>query len=323
MKYLSFLILLFVFSLKGSFGQSQKYLEENEFKKFKLELKDSLSLIRNDFTEKQNYENRKRDILKDNLEESSNTISYLNSVIGTYGIILTVLGLFIAVIALIVPFLTYQFAVKPSREALKDLEKNFDSRLEQYLWDNRNKQINKAIDNIRIGNAEEKSQAISFLTFTNSEGLTDEQLFQIYNILRKNQSDYSIKSQLSFILSSKRTDYATELFNSSQIIKDPVIKQMAMLYFAKTGFKNNYEGLIHIIGDKANQEINFNSFIGTLHEYNSADVIDAINDIKLIDLLSKQTLRNLGKSFPIYIKDLGIDIKFDNSYLSKKIKTSA
>jgi hypothetical protein len=323
MKYLSILFLLIVFSLQGSFGQSKKYLEQKEFENFKLELKDSLSLIRNNFTEKQTYENDKRDILNDKLEESANTISYLNSVIGTYGIILTVLGLFIAVIALIVPFVTYQYAVKPSREALKDLEKNFDSRLEQYLWDNRNKQINKAIDNIRNGNAEEKSQSIAFLTFTHSEGLTDEQLFQIYNILRKNQSDYSIKSQLSFILSSRRTDYATELFNSSEINKDPVIKQMAMLYFAKTGFKNNYEGLMHIIGDKANQEINFNSFIGDLHQYNSADVNEAINDTQLIDLLSSQTLKKLEKSFPVYIKNLSMDIKFDNSYLSEKIKTNA
>ena len=323
MRYLSILFLLFILSLQVSFGQSQKHLKQNEFDRFKLELKDSLSVIQNALIEKKTLEIENRDLLNKKLEESANTITYLNSVVGTYGIILTVLGLFIAIIALIDPFATYHYAVKPSREALKDLEKYFDTRLEQNLWDNRNKQINKAIDNIRNGNAEEKSQAISFLTFTHNEGLTDEQLFQIYNILRKNQSDYNIKSQLSFILSSRRTDYATELFNSSAINEDPVIKQMAMLYYAKTGFKNNYEGLMHIIGDEVNQETNFNTFIENLRQYNTSEVNEAINDTKLIDSLTKNTLKNLAKSFPAYITYLNIKIEFEDSYLSEKIKANA
>lgn len=320
-------ILFFLFFLSVSFQMLYAKDSENickkDFSKYKIEIADSLDNLQNIINKELNNKSKTISELELKLEDSKNTISFLNSVIGTFSAFLTGLGIFIAIIALIVPFATYHYAVKPSREALKDLEKNFDNRLEQYLWENRNNQINKAIEKIKDGNAEEKSQAISFLSFTQSEGLTDEQLFQIYRLLKKNQADYSIKSQLSFILSSRRTDYASELFNSSDVKDDPVIRQMAMLYYAKTGYKNNYKGLNSIISEKNNQDINFNSFIGNLHLYNSSDVAEAICDNKLIDILSKETLTKLKKSFPNYIKSLGLNVDFENSYLNDRIKNNA
>src|SRR5690554_6680325 len=302
MRYLYFVLLLLL-SFQIVHAKNQENVIAKDFSKYKLEIEDSIKNLRTEITNVTKINSKVTDDLESKLKDSANTISYLNSIIGTFGTILTVFGIFIAIIALIVPFVTYQYAVKPSRDALKDLEKNFDTRLEQYLWENRNKQINKALNSIKNGNAEEKSQSIAFLSFTQSEGLTDEQLFQIYSLLKKNQTDYSIKSQLSFILSTRKTDYATELFNSSGVKEDPVIRQMAMLYYAKTGYKNNYEGLKHILGDETNQDISFNSFIGNLHQYNSTDVTEAISDKNLIDLLSEKTLKKLEKSFPAYVKN--------------------
>ena len=250
---------------------SQNNVTKDDLTNLRLQLTDSLSNVKKELIRTKQASFIQKESLTKKLEESSNTISYLNSAISTFSGFITFLGILIAIIALIVPIATYQYAVKPSREVLKDLEKSFDDRLEKYLWENRNNQINKAIENIKKGNAEEKSQAISYLTFTQSEGLTDNQLFQIYNILKRNQSDYSIKSQLSFILSTRKTDYATEFYNDSKINDDPIIRQMAMIYFAKTGFQSNYEGITHIIGNTENQDLNFTTFMANLNQYNSTN----------------------------------------------------
>lgn len=256
------------------------------------------------------------------MDKAANTIFYLNSVTSTFSNFITFLGILIGIIALVVPFATYQYAVKPSKEALRDLEKYFDNRLEQYLWDNRNKQIDNAILKIKDGSPEEQNQAISYLTFTQSEGLTNAQLFQIYNIIKKNNFAINIKNQLVFILSSRKTDYASELFNSKVIIEDPVVKQMAMIYFAKTGYKNNYDGIIRFLSSNENQEINFNTLIGNLNQYNTSDINDIFNDSNIVDTLTAETLKKLKVNLPSTIKAYNITFDLEGSYLNEKIKTN-
>lgn len=330
MKSLKICIAIFlVFTVTTAFSQRNSTYED--LNALRLELNDSLTKVKNELTDSLTKVKKEliktkqasliqKDMLTKKLEDSSNTISYLNSVIGSFSGFTTFLGIFIAILALVIPFATYQYAVKPSRDVLKDLEKSFDDRLEKYLWDNRNNQINKAIESIQNGNAEEKSQALSYLTFTQNEGLTDNQLFQIYNILKKNQSDYSVKSQLAFILSTRKTDYATELFNNSQINNDSVMRQMAIIYYAKTGYKSNYEGIKHIIGKEENQDFNFNTFIATLNQYNSIDINEVFNDKFIIDLLTSTTLKKLKTSFPTIIATINSDTNYNESYLAKKIK---
>ena len=329
MKNLKFFITIFlVFTATTTFSQRNATNEDlkvlrleltDSLTKAKKELTDSLSKVKKELIKTKQASLIQKDMLTKKLEDSSNTISYLNSVIGSFSGFTTFLGIFIAILALVIPFATYQYAVKPSRDILNDLEKSFDDRLEKYLWDNRNNQINQAIESIQNGNSEEKSIALSYLTFTQSEGLTDNQLFQMYNILRKNLSDNSVKSQLAFILSTRKTDYATELFNNPQINNDPVIRQMAIIYFAKTGYKSNYEGIKHIIGDIANQEVNFNTFIATLNQYNSIDIKEVFNDKFIIDLLTTTTLQMLKTNLPPFITALNLDTNYNDSYLAVKI----
>jgi hypothetical protein len=316
------LIYTVIFLLIVGIAFSQKTPDKDKTAKLGIELLDSIKSVKQvDVTNQKEIQKENQDLRK-NLDEAANTISYLNSVTSTFSNIITFLGILIGIIALVVPFATYQYAVKPSKEALRDLEKYFDNRLEQYLWDNRNKQIDNAILKIKDGSPEEQNQAISYLTFTQSEGLTDAQLFQIYNIIKKNNFAINIKSQLVFILSSRKTDYASELFNSKVINEDPVIKQMAMIYFAKTGYKNNYDGVIHFLSNNENQEINFNTLIGNLNQYNTSDINDIFNDSKIVDTLTKETLKNLKVSLPSIIKAYNITFDLDGSYLNGKIKTN-
>jgi hypothetical protein len=270
--------------------------------------------------------NSKSEIQKEDFTKSINnastTIEYLNSVVSSFEIIFAILGIFIAILTLIIPFATYQYAVKPSQDALKDLESNFDSRLKTYLEDNRNRQIENALSNIQGESSELKHQGISFLTYIQNEGLSDDQLFQIYNILKMNLSDNSIKGQLAFILTTRKTIYSNELFNSIENLNDPVLKQMAIIYFAKTDYKENYNGITRILKKSETQLVDFHSLILNFNQYSIEDVKDFLNDSKIIGLLSDETLTQLKTSMVSIIKSLnGFDDEYKNTLLYKTIES--
>ena len=317
------LLYTIIFLLIIEIAFSQEIAEKDKISKLRIEHLDSVQSVKQLSISYQKEIYKENEELRKNLDEAARTISYLNSVTSAFSNIITFLGILIGIIALAVPFATYQYAVIPSKEALRDLEKYFDNRLEQYLWDNRNKQIDNAILKIKDGSPEEQNQAISYLTFIQSEGLTDAQLFQIYNLIKKNNFAINIKSQLVFILSSRKTDYASELFNSKAINEDPVIKPMAMIYFAKTGYTNNYDGIIHFLSRNENQETNFNTLIGNLNDYNTSDIRNVFNDHKIVDALTEETLEKLKVSLPSLIKAYSITSYLDDTYLYKKIKTNA
>lgn len=264
----------------------------------------------------------KIDSLKNHIDEqkiiinnASNTISYLNSIISSYGVIFSILTIFIAIIALALPIMTYQFGIKPSQKALKELESNMDARLIKYLSEKRNKDIADALANISGGNNERKSQALSYLSITSHEGFTDNQIFQIFTILNRNLNDNNIKNQLSYILAIRKNEFADQFFNNENNLKDSIIEQMAILYFIKTGFSNNYTGLSCVLNGSADQYNTFIRFLFNLIQSSSKEVKDLINDTTLIDLLSQDTLIKIKQNFPL--KAVGFDFNsvYQNSYL--------
>ena len=78
-----------------------------------------------------------------------------------------------------------------------------------------------------------------------------------------------------------------------------------------------------MIGNEENQDINFNTFIASLNEYNSIDINEVFNDKFIIDLLTVTTLKKLNEIFPTFISGLNSDTNYKNSYLAERIKTNA
>jgi len=262
----------------------------------------------------------KETLLNHKIDDASQTIGYLNSIINSFGQIFTILGIFIGIIALALPIIMYQFGIKPSQRALKDLEANIDSLLGNYLKKARDKEIDNAISSIKSGTVEQKNKAISYLALTQHEGFTDNQLYKIYSILNRNRNETNIKSQLAFILSSQKSDYAEDFFNEDDIKKDPIIKQMAFLYFTKTGFKNHYSTLTTVINESENQYQDFSTFLFNLSQYSFSDVIELFNDNTFIDNLSVVSLPEMKNDFKITLESLNIpDEIFKNTYLYTKI----
>jgi hypothetical protein len=326
MKYV-ILIFLFLSLANNCYSQKKKNTEVEiikiEIENKKSQFSDSLKTLNkqiknltleNDFQKKQ---------LESKINDASKTIEYLNSLVNSFGQIFTILGIFIAIITLVLPILTYQLGIKPSQKALKDLEVNMDQRLENYLKNSRNKEIENALKNLREGNAELKNQATSFLALTQHEGFSDNQMFQIYTILNKHRDENNVKSQLAFILSTRKNDYAKELFSSDDISKDPVIKQMAYLYYAKIGFKENYEGILKILGSSENQYQEFLALAFNLMQYSSGEVVELFNDETIVDSLSNESLKTMDVQLRNSLISLNlVEELYEKTYLAEKIKSA-
>lgn len=266
---------------------------------------------------------RKEVLLDKKVQDSSKTIDFLNSLVGSFGQIFTVLGIFIGIIALALPIVTYQFGIKPSQRALKELEANIDNRLSNYLSNTRNREIEKAISFVKDGTTEEKSKAMAYLSLTYHEGFSDSQLFKIFSVLNKNIGSLSIKSQLSFLLSSQKNDYADILFTKDSMLADSILNQMGYLYFTKTGYKNYLKTIGELINESGNPFAELQSFFFNLSQYSSHDLIEAFDNVPFLDSLNKIDYPNIKDSITNSLLDLNITQElFSNTYFYRKISGS-
>ncbi|WP_461633771.1 hypothetical protein [Labilibaculum euxinus] len=257
-------------------------------------------------------------------KNASGTIEYLSTSVGTFGVIFTVLTCLIAIVTLGLPVLTYQFGIKPSRIALKELEINMDSRLEEYLRNTRNKQIGKAIENLLGENAELKNQGLSFLSLTHHEGFSDEQMFKIYKVFKKYINEQTTKNQLAFVLSSRKNDYADELFTDKQQLEDDVVKTNALMYFAKVGVSENMNGIKALLTNSDDQLRDYFALLAFVNMYSTGDLSNVINSPDIISYLKNETLQNLKTSYISYLGSLNLnESDFKETDLYRAINASA
>jgi F0F1-type ATP synthase membrane subunit b/b' len=309
---------------------AQNNKKESDVEKLRIELNDNLKSLNNKVNELSVDFNSQKYSLESKVNDASNTINYLNSVVDSFGLILTVLVIFIAIFSLILPILAYQYGIKPSRQALKELDNKIANQVEKYFEDTRKNSIDYALKNIRDGNTELKNQGLSIITSTQHEGLSDEQMGGIYLIFRKETADQATRGKLAFILSSRVNEYATALFNSKQVIDDPVNIQIALSYYPKIGLNNSYEGINNILQIEKYQYINFISLIHNFQQYESGNIVELFNDSIIVDLLTVDTLTKIKSDLQAtsdlqaILKSLNSDelTDIEESYLYKKIRSA-
>lgn len=259
----------------------------------------------------------------ENLNDASNTIDYLNKLVGSFGVIFTILTCIIAIITIGLPILTYQLGIKPSQRALRDLETNMDNRIDSYLKNNRDKQIEQAFSNLTSESTALKSQGINFLTLTHHQGFSDTQMFKIYSLLKRNLNEISMKSQLSFLLATSKNEYADELFNDKEYLGDQTIKQMALFYFVKTGLENNIGGFKKIIQLSSDKHMEYMSILYNTATNSTGDIIKVLESQELIDELGSDALKKL-KDYKQYLSFINIsEVKFKETKLYKATNACA
>ncbi|WP_295122630.1 hypothetical protein [uncultured Chitinophaga sp.] len=308
------LILIFSLSFMSLFGQQTEKLRISSGQ---LQIANQRLSRDVDSLTRKLAENEKR--LAKKIEDASQTMEYLNSVVNSFGQIFTVLGIFIGIVSLALPIVMYQFGIKPSRLALQELEDNIDRRLAMSLSDVRQREIDAAIENLELGNTELRNRAISYLSLTQYGGYSDQQLFRLYSLLKKQHNQPNIKSQIAYILSTKKSEYADDLFSGEILLKDPAIKQMAFLYFTNTGFKNYKKQLVLVL-KTTDSGSEFLTFAYNLAQHSHSELLELLHDEELVNLASDVHGDDLFRNFESLVATYNVDRPaYEKTYFYTKL----
>lgn len=277
-------------------------------------LQDSISTI-NENSKKQAD---KIDLLEQRISQASDTINNQNSLLGGFETIYAIISIVIALLGIGLPLVTYFFGIKPSQDAVKELENNVDKKLAQYLANSRKKRVDEAINNLKSQNTELINNAINYISVTQHDGFTDEQIYKIVLLLKNDNISDNIKITLAHVLTNRKIDIATEYFLNKITDKNSNFKYPAIKYFISTTPEYADEILKQAIktDDCYSNFVYYLSVAGginkslVLNQINNKEIIDLIN---LNDLKQMQYFSNMIASFQISSDD------FNNSYLNKKI----
>ena len=135
------------------------------------------------------------------IEYSNNVISNQNATIGSFSFIYTTLTILITIITIALPILTYFFGIKPAQKIKKKIEEEFDKKINNYLTNYRDLQINQAIENLRTENKDEiKSLSLSYLMLTYTEGFNDDQKLKLKDLYHHYELSDILKLNLKVLL---------------------------------------------------------------------------------------------------------------------------
>lgn len=225
-------------------------------------------------------------------------------------------------VGIALPILTYQFGIKPSQDALKDFEKDIDRKIDTYLFKTRDNQINQALENIKSKDIELRSNAITYLSLTQHQGFTDEQLFKLFQILKSKEIDQITKGTLSFSISTRKNEYATEYLREA--IQDPTniyTKVPAIRYLGTIGIENHLDVFQKLLSNSTDKNIEFCTILNYLANVNNEAIKILINNNPFVDLLDKKSIEQLKLSVQHYLGSWRIsEDDFQNSYLKTKLE---
>lgn len=280
----------------------------------KLTLVDSLKLNISVLNESINKSNEIVKILEERISQASDTITNQSSIISSFEVIYSILTIIFTIIGLLVPIVTYYYGIKPSRDQIKNLESNFDKRLEEYLKTSRLENINNAINNLSSDSPELKQNSITYLSLTQHEGLTDLQYFKLYKILTSEKIDSTQKHSLGFILTGKENEYATEYCTSILRSKSLYNEYIPARYFGMVGISKFISNFVDYLQSVPEKNDAFMRIISHMKIVSLDSVITLLNSDEIIALFDKDDYT--------YFKNYKLTNGFDQGYEINKLKTT-
>lgn len=289
---------------------------EEEINNYTSKFEKEIDSIKNQMGIIVNFKQQQEEVVK----QTGQTIENQNSLIASFGIIYTILTIIIALIAIVLPLITYFFGIKPSRDALKEVESNMDKKIEKYLKEIRTQQIKKSVEHLKGENSELRAQAISFLMLTQYEGFTDAELFEFYNLIKLGKLNEYYVGNLASLLASRVNNYANEIFSDKEYMKNNTLKVYAYQYISKTGYKSFFKPLKSFLENNDNnqdyQYIEFVTFLSSANLNTPELVKDILNDKELVGCLSSHTLKCMRTG----ISEIISNEEFSKTYLMERIK---
>jgi len=253
-------------------------------------------------------------VLEERLSQASDTINNQSTVISSFEVIYSILTIIFTIIGLLVPIVTYYYGIKPSRDQIKNLESNFDKRLEEYLKTSRLENIDNAISSLTSNSAELKQNAITYLSLTQHEGLTDIQYFKLYKVLSAEGIDSTQKHSLGFILTGKENEYATEYCKSILRSRSLYNEYIPARYFGMIGISKYVSNFIDYLKSVPEKNDAFMRIISHMKIVSLDSVIELLNSEEIINLFDADDYT--------YLKNYRLTNGFEKGYEEDKLKTT-
>lgn len=254
------------------------------------------------------------------IKQASRTIEYQSELINSFGTIYTILTILIAVIAVGLPIVVYLFGIKPSRDALKQLELTLEDKVADYLIKNRTQQIKKAIRDLEEGNTELKTQAVSYLTLTEHEGFSDQEMFELYRLIKSGKLSETHIGMVASLLGSRVNKFANDIFNDFKYFKNISIRIPAVQYISKVGLDKFMDPILKLFTTTDNQYSEFINLLTFINLNSKLEAIKIFDNKVLIDVLSEETIKTIERTIEDSLKHMNINLDYENTYLNKVIK---
>jgi hypothetical protein len=256
------------------------------------------------------------------LQESKEKIDYYqNSLISSFGTIYTIITIAIALLTVGLPLVTWFFGIKPSQDAVRDLEKNLNQKVSDHLRQTKIDQINNALKIIKNQPSTLSQTAFQFLSLSRLEGLSDNQLLDIYTLLKtKNYQEHEIRI-LTSLLASKRNSFAEDLFCDERFAG--FISFEGFDYFTKFDYANDLSILKKFINASGNPTDSYFTILSNLKKNSKIRFVEMLNNEEFINSIPDYVIKNYKNKEGDYYKNFENLIKDDptcnNTLLYKKI----
>lgn len=268
------------------------------------------------------YESRNQ-ILEERLDQASDTIAGQSSLLGGFGIIYTIITMIIAVLAIALPILNYQFGIKPSREALKEIQSGLDKKFSEFLSQSRETQVDDSITKLADADYTVRQMASSYLSLTQHLGFSEYQLFRLYGFVKKGELDLNTKSLIANFLTSKETSFATSFFIEEMRSQSMDMKHYALKYFIVAGgIARHMDHIVEYVSQSPHKDVAYNGLIANVVSFDVESVLILLNNKELVNVLGEEDLKELRKTSFLYPKIWRIpEEKLEQTYLYKRMNS--
>lgn len=309
------LILLFLILGFNSFSHENKQPEKIKIEVLNAKL-DSVIKTQKNF---------KNTVLKERIEQATETISHQNSIISSFGTLYSVITIIFAILGIALPILIYLFGIRPSQKALKDFEENSVKKFEKFIEENKKSEIDIAITNIKSQNNSIKNSAINFLSLNSHFGLDGNQIFKILSILNEKDLDDNLSNELNHCISHQKNENVKKYFE--EFLLDSKELNTKFYYCMKFFSNYNYETYKELLKEYITNNIEKNqSILITISiyfsQFSKSDFKKFINDESIIDSFDDDTKKHINQTYKSFLSTWKIEDKdFKKTYLFQKINT--
>jgi hypothetical protein len=158
-----------------------------------------------------------------------------------------------------------------------------------------------------------RQNAITYLSLTHHEGLTDVQYFKLFKVLQTDQIDSTQKYTLGYVLTSKKNDFATEYCKQLLQINNIYSEIIPTRYFAMIGIKEYINYLAEYLRKIPDNKDSFIRMISHMKIVSLDSVVEVFNSDEIISIFNNKTDLE-------YFKNYRLTNAFERGYEEDKIK---